>query len=203
MSLHDVCTLPDNAYTRALRGALPVPTGGLAKLAFQTLMVFCMVTCMVTINWLLHTSDLSLSAYTQVLYEYPLTFAAALCVRMFVANPLVGRIVRATVPVHLVGIKRTLAMTLINVSTMVTFMTFFGVLISNGVDGFTWLAYGESLPLSFALAFAVNLLVVGPFVKIVFTGALKPGFLWVSEKATELGAAVRAARPRALFDRGE
>ncbi|MRZ30590.1 hypothetical protein GKD08_17820, partial [Paeniclostridium sordellii] len=166
MSLHAVRPLPDNAYTRALRGAVPVPAGGKDKLAFQVLMVFCMVTCMVTLNWLIHASDRSLAAFSEVLYEYPLTFIAALFVRTVVANPLVGRLARAVVPAGLAGFRRTVAMTLVNVSVMVTFMTFFGVLISNGPAGFTWLAYAESLPLSYLLAFSVNLLAVGPFVKV-------------------------------------
>ena len=70
MSLHAVRPLPDNAYTRALRGAVPVPAGGKDKLAFQVLMVFCMVPCMVTLNWLIHASDRSLAAFSEVLYEY-------------------------------------------------------------------------------------------------------------------------------------
>lgn len=199
MSLHAVRPLPDNAYTRALRGAVPVPAGGKDKLAFQVLMVFCMVTCMVTLNWLIHASDRSLAAFSEVLYEYPLTFIAALFVRTVVANPLVGRLARAVVPAGLAGFRRTVAMTLVNVSVMVTFMTFFGVLISNGPAGFTWLAYAESLPLSYLLAFSVNLLAVGPFVKVAYAAAVKPGLLWASEKAAEL----RAAIPRTLFGRGE
>ena len=86
MSLHAVRPLPDNAYTRALRGAVPVPAGGKDKLAFQVLMVFCMVTCMVTLNWLIHASDRSLATFSEVLYEYPLTFIAALFVRTVVAR---------------------------------------------------------------------------------------------------------------------
>ncbi len=94
-------------------------------------------------------------------------------------------------------------MTLVNVSVMVTFMTFFGVLISNGPAGFTWLAYAENLPLSYLLAFSVNLLAVGPFVKVVYTAAVRPGLLWASEKAAEARAAIRTAIPRTLFGRGE
>ena len=203
MSLHAVRPLPDNAYTRALRGAVPVPAGGKDKLAFQVLMVFCMVTCMVTLNWLIHASDRSSAAFSEVLYEYPLTFVAALFVRTVVANPLVGRLARAVVPASLAGFRRTVAMTLVNVSVMVTFMTFFGVLISNGPAGFTWLAYAESLPLSYLLAFSVNLLAVGPFVKVAYTAAVRPGLLWASEKAAEVRAAIRTAIPRTLFGRGE
>ena len=116
---------------------------------------------MVTLNWLIHASDRSLAAFSEVLYEYSLTFVAALFVRTVVTNPLVGRLARAVVPAGLAGFRRTVAMTLVNVSVMVTFMTFFGVLISNGPAGFTWLAYAESLPLSYLLAFSV--LFVGTF----------------------------------------
>ena len=203
MSLHVARSLPDNAYTRALRGAVPVPAGGKDKLAFQTLMVFCMVTCMVTINWLLHASEITWAAYAQALYEYPLTFAAAFCVRLFVANPIVARVVPAVVPSDLVGFKRTVAMTLVNVVSMVTFMTFFGVLISNGPAGFTWLAYAEGLPVSLVLAFAVNLLAVGPFVKIAYAYAVRPGLARLREKIGEARAAARSLVPSVLADKGE
>ena len=56
---------------------------------------------------------------------------------------------------------------------------------------------------SYLLAFSVNLLAVGPFVKVAYAAAVKPGLLWASEKAAELRAAARAAIPRTLFGRGE
>ena len=49
----------------------------------------------------------------------------------------------------------------------------------------------------------MNLLAVGPFVKVAYAAAVKPGLLWASEKAAELRAAARAAIPRTLFGRGE
>ncbi len=39
--------------------------------------------------------------------------------------------------------------------------------------------------------------------KVAYAAAVKPGLLWVSEKAAEVSAAARAAIPRSLFGRGE
>ena len=125
-------SLSNNAYFRALRGAVPVPAAGREKLAFQMLMVLCMVVCMVTLNWLLHTPDLTPNGFSQALYEYPLTFTIAFIVRTLIANPLVEHIMHAVIPATLSGLKRTVVLTLINVGIMVTIMTFFGVIISNG-----------------------------------------------------------------------
>ncbi len=203
MSPHTAHALSKNAYLRALRGAVAVPSEGKQKLVFQIMMVFCMVTCMVTCNWLIHTSQPSLFAFSQILYEYPLTFAIALFVRTVVANPIVAGLAKALVPAMLSGFKRTLAMTAVNVATMATIMTFFGVLISNGPFEFTWLSYLESLPTSYALAFFINLLAVGPFVKIIHARFVTPQLPHMREKAVSTYATVRAFIPKVLAGKGE
>ncbi len=179
-------SLPNNAYLRALYGTVPIPAAGREKLAFQTLMVLCMVVCMVTLNWLLHTPDLSPNGFSQALYEYPLTFVIAFVVRTLIANPLVERIVHAVIPATLAGLKRTAALTLINVGIMVTIMTFFGVIISNGPAQFSWLGYAQSLPFSFAMAFSLNFLIVGPAVKLAFAHIIKPKLTLLLQAARKL-----------------
>lgn len=192
-----------NAYTDTLQGRLPVPTSGTERLAFQTLMVFCMVTCMVTFNWLLHTPHPTPGAFSQILYEYPLTFVIALCIRTLVANPFVGHITTALVPQNLAGFKRTVVMTSINVGTMVTIMTFFGVLISNASGGFTWFEYITSLPIAYVVAFTINLLAVGPFVKIVYAHAIKPGMFFAHSKVTKLRRTFISFMLRIFANKGE
>lgn len=200
MSKH---AMPSNAYTNALRGNLPVPAGGTERLVFQAFMVFCMVACMVTFNWLLHTSQPSLAAFWQILYEYPLTFVIAFCIRTLVANPFVGRITTALVPQNLSGFRRTVVMALINVGTMVAIMTFFGVLLSNGPVRFTWLEYLNNLPVAYVMAFAINLLVVGPFVKIAYTHVIGPGMPIVRSKTSKLRHAFISFMLRAFANKGE
>lgn len=185
-------SLSNNAYFRALRGAVPVPAAGREKLAFQMLMVLCMVVCMVTLNWLLHTPDLTPNGFSQALYEYPLTFTIAFIVRTLIANPLVEHIMHAVIPATLSGLKRTVVLTLINVGIMVTIMTFFGVIISNGPLQFTWLDYAQSLPLSLTMAFVLNFLIVAPAVKLSFAHIVKPKLPLLLRKARELRTAVRS-----------
>lgn len=166
-------TKADNAYLRCLRGQIAVPTSGKERVAFQMIMVLFMVSCMVTFNWTIRQTDISLGSFSGVLYEYPITFCIALIMRSFVANPFVDRIV-PLVPGTLSGIGRSLVMTVINVGTMASIMTFFGTLISFGFDGFTWMEFISSIPISVPASILVNFLAIGPLVKILYTQAVKP-----------------------------
>ena len=98
----------------------------------------------------------------------------------------------AVIPATLSGLKRTVVLTLINVGIMVTIMTFFGVIISNGPLQFTWLDYAQSLPLSFTMAFVLNFLIVAPAVKLSFAHIVKPKLPLLLRKARELRTAVRS-----------
>lgn len=184
-------TAPDNAYLRCLRGQVPVPASGAERFAFQTLMVFFMVSCMVTFNWLIRNPAPTPDAFAGMLYEYPLTFCIALAVRFCVANPLVDRIA-ARIPRALSGIGRTLAMTAANVCVMAPIMTFFGTLVSHGPEGFTWSAFALGVPVSIAAAFAVNLLAVGPLAKTLYARTLKPRILSLMRRASTLKSAFAA-----------
>lgn len=166
-------TKADNAYLRCLRGQITAPTSGKERVAFQMIMVLFMVSCMVTFNWAIRQTDISLGAFSGVLHEYPLTFCIALIMRTFVANPLVDRIV-PHVPSSLSGIRRSLFMTVVNVGIMASIMTFFGTLISFGFDGFTWMEFVSSIPVSVPASIMVNFLAVGPLVKILYTQAVRP-----------------------------
>lgn len=161
-------------YAQCLRGTVPAPAPGWERNLFQFLMVFGMVTSMVTFNWLLHHPEPVLADWIAALYEYPLTFGVALGVRWFVANPLLDRTAGRLIPQKLSGIARSLAMTLSNIFAMVTIMTFFGIIISNGIEGFTWAEYAASLPVGYAAAFVANWFIVAPCAKLGFYRLVRP-----------------------------
>lgn len=202
MSRSTLHSSSENVYLSALRGTLPMPANAKEQFVFQTLMVFFMVSSMVTFNWFLHTSDPTLSGYAQMMYEYPLMFFTGLLVRNFIANPLVGRIVPRVVPSALAGFKRTLAMTGINVAIMATIMTLFGTLFSHGPAGFTWMTYVESLPISYVMAFVVNLFAVNPLVKIIFARGIRPSLPVLYKKARGLRTRTLAFVSSDIFGRG-
>lgn len=170
---HSNRDISDIAYLRCLRGQISAPNSGRERIFFQAIMVLFMSSCMVTINELLRQSGAPSSGIAGTLYEYPLMFCIAFIVRVFVANPLVDCIV-PHIPSSLSGIKRTLAMTGINVGIMATIMTFFGTLVARGPEGFTWMEFVSNAPISVAMAFTVNFFAISPMVKIAYTRALKP-----------------------------
>lgn len=161
-----------------------MPTSGKERIVFQTLMVLFMSSCMVTFNGLLRQSGSPGIDLSSMLYEYPLIFCIALAMRIFVANPLVDRIV-PHIPRSLSGVRRALVMTGINVCIMATIMTFFGILVSQGPEGFTWMEFASNAPLSVVIAFTVNFLAVGPLVKIAYIRIVKPLLVALVDKLNQ------------------
>ncbi len=180
---------PSTAYLRCLRGQIVPPTSGKERIVFQAFMVLLMSSCMVTINTLLGQTGSPSAELSGALYEYPLMFCIAFAVRVFVANPLVDRIV-PHVPPSLSGIRRTLAMTAINVGIMATIMAFFGTLVSRGPEGFTWTEALSHAPISVVMAGAVNFLAIGPLVKIAYTQAVRPRLASILRKARRASKAL-------------
>lgn len=158
---------PRSLYRTCLTGNLPIPRSGARRVVFQTIMVTIMVSCMVTFNWSLREQSISLDSFLGMTYEYPLMFLIALAVRLLIANPIVDRIV-PHIPATLTGVRKSLAMTAVNVSIMATIMSIFGTLVSQGFVGFSWLSVAQSIPVSFIAAFVLNFFFVGPLVKVLY-----------------------------------
>lgn len=189
----------NTAYLRCLRGQITAPTSGKERVFFQAIMVLFMSSCMVTLNALLRQTGSPSVELSGVLYEYPIMFCIAFVVRVFVANPLVDRIV-PHVPTSLSGVRRALAMTAINVGIMATIMTFFGTLVSRGPEGFSWMEAASNAPISVLMAFAVNFLAIGPLVKIAYTQAVKPRLLSILQR-TRRASKVLSHKLHATFSR--
>lgn len=190
-------------YLDCLKGRVPIPAEGKGRVAFQIAMVFCMVSCLVTLNWLVREPAPSLAAFAGILYEYPITFSIAVIVRLFVANPLVARIAPRIVPKTPEGIARTIVMTLINIVTMASIMTAFGIVISHGIGELSLASYATNLPLGYALAFTVNFFFAAPLVKTLFVRWAHPAreaLRDIREGASRIAAGLI---PSTLFGRGE
>lgn len=69
-------------YRDCITGKAGAPRDKAGKTVFQIMMVFFMVTVMVTFNWNLHTDDHSPLRFALSLYEYCLLYTSALPTNM-------------------------------------------------------------------------------------------------------------------------
>lgn len=180
-------------YLDCITGKASAPHDKAGKTVFQIMMVFFMVTVMVTFNWNLHTEDHSPLRFALSLYEYPAMFAIALAVRLLVANPIVGRFVDGVVVKHTRGIVRTVSVTLVNVLFMGSIMGVFGIMVAGGgAAALSWDLYASMYPATWIAAFSFNFLVVGPLVRMLY-------FAFVAPAVAAYGEASRDKRFSAAF----
>lgn len=128
-----------------------------------------------TINWLIGTHDYTWTSFLQHLNVVPLMFAIAIGVRFTIANPIVDKMVKTFVSPKLGCFKRALLITVLNIIVMGTVASFIRALIvSHGLDGFSWAEYAFSLPLSYTISFLFGYFVASPFMKRFFFHTLEP-----------------------------
>lgn len=193
------------SYKDCITGKAEVPRGGVEKTVFQIMMVFFMVTVMVTFNWNLHTPDHSPLQFALSFYEYPVMFCIALVVRLLVADPIVGRIIGGVI-VRFVpaGVTQSAAITLVNVLVMSTFMGFFGLVVAGGgLEGLSLGIYASLFPATWVFAFCFSFFIVGPLVKILYHAAAAPAIEAFKEAPKNKRASATFAaifRSKALAD---
>lgn len=157
-------------YRDCLNGSAPVPHGKNGSTLFQVLMVGGMVTFMVTINGLHNVGP---AFFLQSHWLYPVIFCIAFLVRQFISSKLVEALAPKLVHDRLSGMRKALAMTVLNVCCTAPIMCALVILLLNGTDGFA-MRYLCTLPLTAPLAVLVNYLVVGPIVKLLFNNCILP-----------------------------
>lgn len=190
-------------YMDCITGKAGAPHDKTGKTVFQIMMVFFMVTVMVTFNWNLHTDDHSPLHFALSLYEYPVMFILALVVRLFVANPIIGPLIDNVVAKRLEGTVRSVAVTLVNVLFMGSIMGLFGLTVTGGLSSITWDHYASLYPATWIAAFLFNFFIVGPLVKILYSGFVAPAMEAYRSTAKEkrVSAALRAlVGKKALVD---
>lgn len=161
------------SYLDCVGGKAPVPHDLLGKSMFSLLMAGGMTTFMVTFNGVLHSSANVLGFIIQSHWMFPLVVCISLSMRFLFADRLVGWLAPRFILPHLHGFARNAAMTLLNVALMAPVMGCIMTLLLNGPQGFIAHLAG-TLPLSAVVAVLVNLLVVGPVVKMLYHNVLTP-----------------------------
>lgn len=146
-------------YADVIAGRAPVPSGGVGFFVFQTLMVLGMVTVMATFNGVRSEGLLFL---LNAHWVYPVVFACALVWRRTVANAITSRLIPLLVLGRLHGFWAGLAKSAINVSTMNPAMC---LLVKGPAGAVAFFLASE--PLSLIAAIAVNVLLVGPAMKML------------------------------------
>lgn len=157
-------------YVDCLLARVSAPQYAAGKSIFQLLMVGGMVSIMVTFNGVMHAG---LGFFVTSHWLYPLAFCLAFALRVLVANRLMGHLTAQRPFTRLSGFPKSLAVTAANVLFMATLMTCVMSLLLNGPDGLgSYLL--RSVPVSLAVAFAVNVLIVAPAVKYLYHRVLTP-----------------------------
>lgn len=170
-----------NSYEDLLAGNVRMPVSANEKVAFQAMMVASMVTCMVTFNEFLHIGSAFIAALCANPFVYLETFCIAFTVRTLIGNPITGRIIGTIIAPRFSGIAKGALISCTNILVMATIMCAVGTFLAGQTDAF-FVSYASALPATWAAAFLINFLAVGPLVKTVFGLAVKA-------RATAHGAA--------------
>lgn len=157
-------------YHDCLDGTAPVPQDALGHAIFSLLMAGGMVTVMTTFNGVRHGGiDFVITSH----WLYPLVFCIAMTMRFLYANRVVDFVAPRWIRPHLGGIPRTIAMTLLNVGVMAPVMCSIVTLLLKGASDLPANIAAE-LPLSLLVAILVNLLAVGPAVRLLYHNVILP-----------------------------
>lgn len=138
------------------------------QLVFTTLTCACMVLGMSFYNvWLM--KGFTSSVFIDVVIGFIPAFVVGLLIDIFVvgkiSKSIVTRIVKQRDPL----IKKILFMSLFMVSGMVLFMSLYGAVMNVGLSSELPSAYIKGIGFNFIAALPLQLLIVGPIVRLIFT----------------------------------
>lgn len=153
-----------------LSGKVGAPSGPASKSMFQLLVLCGMITFMVTFNGVRHAG---VDFFFESHWLYPIAFCLAFSLRLLVVNRLTGWILARPFFGRFTGFARNVAITSVNVAIMAPVMGSFVTVLLSGLDNLA-ANLASALPVSVAVAFCVNLLVVGPLVKYLYHHVLPP-----------------------------
>ena len=164
--------LPRHDYTfqECLNGTAPVPQDPFGKGLFQLLMALGMTTFMVTFNGILRDGPgFLLDSH----WMYPLILCISLGLRFLFANRLVDFLVPRVIPQALGGLRRSVSVSALNVCIMAPIMGCIVTMLMHGPHGF-FEQLACTLPLTAPMSLLVNVLVVGPAVKMLYHNVIMP-----------------------------
>ena len=141
---------------------------------FTLLMSFFMASIMYLYNQAIHMGGLSYNTFLTYDYRFLITWAIAFLVVFFIVHPLAERLTFKIVnPQKDSGLVINVTMSTLTVVMMVTIMSCVGVLmnaiVTNSFSAELFLTYLTSIVTGFVFALPLQILVVGPLVRALFT----------------------------------
>lgn len=160
----------DYTFRECVNGTAPVPHDPFGNAVFQLLMAIFMTTVMVTFNGVLHHGpEFLITSH----WMYPVILCISLGVRFLFANDLAAFLAPRVIPAHLGGFARNAAMATMNVIIMAPVMGCVVTLLMHGPDHFLEQLI-LTLPITAPVSLVVNLLVVGPIVRMICHNIILP-----------------------------
>jgi hypothetical protein len=158
-----------------------MPINKTEHLVYTFLMVIVMASVMTTYNVVLHYG-LSLESLKTAWLTFPFTFVAAFLCEWFLVGKLAMKLSHKFLKEEDPLFKKILVTAFCFVTGMVVLMSFFGPLIANGLSSDLILIWAKSIPVNFAMAFPLQVLIAGPLVGFVFRKFFPIGTIVVPNK---------------------
>lgn len=158
-----------------------MPINKTEHLVYTFLMVVFMATVMTTYNVLLHNGFSSESLKLAWL-TFPFTFVTAFLCEWFIVGKLAMKLSHKFLKEEDLVIKKVLITALFFVSGMVVLMSFFGPLISKGPSSDLLIIWVKSIPMNFAMAYPLQVLIAGPLVGFLFRKFFPLGTIVIPNK---------------------
>lgn len=144
-----------------------MPVNKKEHLVYTFFMVLFMASVMTSYNVLLH-NGFSVESLKIAWLMFPFTFVIAFLCEWFLVGKLAMKLSHKFLKEDDLLIKKILITALFFVTGMVTLMSFFGPLLSNGFTTDIVLIWAKSIPVNFAMAYPLQVIIAGPFVGFVF-----------------------------------
>ncbi|WP_345799283.1 hypothetical protein [Paenibacillus silvae] len=160
-----------------------MPVSKKEQVIFGIMMCTGMVLVMMTFN-LWHTGMLDQMSMMQILLQFVICFIIAFLVESFIVGPAAKKIAFSLPFAKSGKVKGIITMSLFMVIGMVLIMSLYGIVTAyiadqlNGVSVFG--AYFHTIARNFSLALPLQLLVLGPLVRYLFSRLFKSGKTAVS-----------------------
>ncbi len=143
-------------------------TTTLQKKVFTLMMCFGMVFGMTLYNIVLHEGWTSQLFY-QLAQEMWLVFSIALLLDLFLVGPLAKKFVLHVLPPETKKIVVIISIASTMVISMVLLMSIFGVTYTHGFTSKAFREYPKTVGLNFIAAYPLNLLIISPLVRYLFS----------------------------------
>jgi hypothetical protein len=144
-----------------------MPVNKKEHLVFTFLMVFFMAIVMTTYNVITH-NGLSVESIKIAWLMFPFTFVTAFICEWFIVGKLAMKLANRLLKEEDPTIKKVLVTALCFVSGMVTMMSLLGPILANGLSADLLQIWVQNIPVNFAMAYPLQVIVAGPLISFIF-----------------------------------